>query len=189
MRIVLVGAPGSGKEDLAWELRDAFQKKDQNLIGPVGDASEAGETVGPITDYRTELMIGVDRIFDMLHLGEGNDVVFTGTILDNVVHTLVHVAAATNAGAFSYGEELRWEWTTQLLYAMMLDSFKADHVFYLRGGEPEDLAGFYPELLDQVQVDYVELEGDRSAYLETVLQKLEADEPRPDNGDTEPKDA
>jgi hypothetical protein len=192
MRIVLVGAPGSGKEDLANAILAALVERGTPGIGPVGDAQEIvssmGYAVGPIADYRTELLVAVDRAFEMTVLGDDIDAVYTGTLLDNVAHTLVILSAGINSGAFSQGEALRWDLTSQLAYGMMIDSFKADHVFFLGGGE-SDLAEFYPELLSQVQVDYVELGDDPLDRLETVLQKLEADEPRPDNGDTEPKDA
>lgn len=125
MRIILVGAPGSGKRTKGRELRDALGNVE--LFDVMGDLY--GELqLSDLSDYRTEVTIATDR----LALEEG---IHTHSLIDSLAYSATRLHRMLDLKNVSDGQMLRWQAATGLVALMFVDSFRADLIFLLSGND------------------------------------------------------
>jgi nicotinamide riboside kinase len=140
MRIGLVGAPESGKSDLAIALAAAL--KDKGVVMVVDDYVEqitdrSDTALGSMATYLGNLQVAVGRMeFENKALEDSPDVLITcGTIIDTIVynalHHMVHLSTRRKDQRILDHYYERADASTKLLALMMADTWKYDHVFYL----------------------------------------------------------
>jgi len=130
MRIVLVGAPDSGKNDF-------WVKELSNYIklypsAPVEDlmvdffpkSSAHRPAIGPLTDYRTELLLASYRANEMV-LQDNR--IFTHSPLDNIAYAMTIVAFQVENETVSS----QWIGCFDFFPILFQDSWKSDLTIYL----------------------------------------------------------
>lgn len=144
MRIGLMGAPGSGKTNLAEALEDAVVKKD------IADECDCSTPVEIIDDYAvevediTELATGfLGGYLANLHvaferenrerLSSAKTVITCGTLLDTATYATSGSLANLRLGdeAEQQDELRRIEAVMKVFSCMYVDTFMYDYVFYL----------------------------------------------------------
>lgn len=151
MRIILVGAPGSGKRTKGRELRDALGNVElHDVMGDLyGDLQ-----LGDLCDYRTEVAIATDRV----DLGSG---IHTHSLIDSLAHSATRLHRMMELKNVSDQQLLRWQVTTGLISLMLVDSFRHDLIFFLKGNDGSEfgktLEFALRATLEESELDFHEL--------------------------------
>lgn len=159
--IVVVGAPGSGKS----EIIQALASKEEGL---------AEYAVGPLADYRYEVWLATQRVMASMKEKESTRVYFH-SLLDSVAHSTVRVTRLIELE--DDVELLRWQLTLHLIARMLIDSFRADKIIFLRGndGQPfnKDVEDALAAALKEFNAEYVTVETPEQAT--QILQEIMSD--------------
>jgi hypothetical protein len=177
--IVLVGAPGTHREELALALAkelgsdwDVAATKDFSWLG-THHPKLSKFSLGPITDYRVELSLALWRAFRM---NGYRPTIFADSVLDNLAHSCVYGADSIEAGNPS--EIQRNVLLSGMLYTLVQDSFRADLVFFIPfDGETEDgfaeqLDKLYPDLFEQFGLTPIYLSGTLEEQLSKIMENI-----------------
>jgi hypothetical protein len=157
MRVILVGAPDTGKSNLAQELHQALKARDVILVvsGSSNDyMATFGKAVGLLADYRVELSLAVRRAMAMSDIGNA---IFEGTLLDNVAHAAAKYKRLLEDGG---DEEVAYtQWLTMTLCAKMVrDTWKSDYIIYIHPSDAEPFKADVNEglltMLRELNLDY-----------------------------------
>ena len=154
MKIYLVGAPSTDKTKLA----SAVQAAAPYLKLFVTPDDPDGPALGAQADYRTEMVLAVDRMRASM---DSNDWIFTGSLIDSVAHTAVNFTARSSY--LNADETALHLMTSHVIAAMLRDSFKHDYVFFLPGHSDEfgeEIEIGLQAVLDTFGLSYVELGTD-----------------------------
>lgn len=150
MRVVLLGAAGAGKDDLAKALVTRFPELGQPKGHPTSLLPE-GLAFGSLADYRTELTLAGLRALQIT----SEEGLYTHSVLDNLGHEYVRFSELGNADLLDETETTRHFLLSGILYAMVVDSFKVDILIWVpqeRGlittSFDAAVDDFYPEVLD-----------------------------------------
>lgn len=151
MRIILVGAPGSGKRTKGRELRDALGNVELHDV--MGDLY--GELqLGDLSDYRTEVTIATDR----LALEEG---IHTHSLVDSLAYTATRLHRMLDLKNVSEDQIMRWHAATAVVALMFVDSFRSDLIFFLDGNDGSEfsksLEYALKATLEESELDFHEL--------------------------------
>lgn len=156
MRIILAGAPGSGKSKILQQLPEEL------IAAPDRADGEERLQTGDLADYRTELAIAVSRV-------EQEDGVAKHSLLDSVAHTAVRLDRMIRNKSVSDKELGRWIATAQLVVMLLQDSFKYDKVFFIPGNDGTEFAEqieiALKALLEESQTNYTLTSVDKAAKL------------------------
>lgn len=176
-RYILVGVPGSGKTKLAEELA---QTLDAEIVGSPEDVLNPDYyTLGPQLDYRAELLLASHRA--ATHVGpnesEAECMVFDGSLVDNLAYVIRRCERDEKYKSVDEKTELTNLLLVPVIGAMLVDSFKYDHVFFLESeGEDEEtrlLQARMKEILDELVPDHTVLRADeREKWGEQVKAKI-----------------
>lgn len=124
MKIILVGAPGSGKRTKGRELRDALNVELYDVMGDLYGELQLGD----LSDYRTEVTIATDR----LALEEG---IHTHSLIDSLAYATARLHRMLDLKNVSDDQIMRWHAATAVIALMFVDSFKSDLIFFLDGND------------------------------------------------------
>jgi hypothetical protein len=162
LKIGLIGAPGSGKTELAEALSNELN------IGVIDEYVGAVEhrlnyVLGRYATYVGNLAVMMERFACEREVGD--DYIVCGTPVD----TVTYMAASSYFGGHE-GWQMRSASSLAVAGCMVDDMWEYDHAFYLPGGsavENEDnyLKGIEDELpsaLKAFDIDFVELEPHKS---------------------------
>jgi hypothetical protein len=144
MRIVIAGAPGVGKNELAVELQSELKKRGHSL--PIAGSSNDymatfGKAVGVLADYRVEMSLAVRRAFMM-----DQPAIFEGSLLDSGAHAAAKYKILFDQKAGSEEELYTWWLTLQIISCMIRDTFSSDYLIYIT---PTDELEGYVDYIDE----------------------------------------
>jgi hypothetical protein len=169
MRVVLVGAPDSGKNSVAQELikQNLVQKSLGHPVEILDPYLEVA--VGELADYRVEVLLAARRAF----LQAEEDVVFTHTSVDNIAYaaqrasTLLHIDEGSPEAATAAA-------VLKLVADMFIDSFRGDVIIFLTGNDGteygQELENLLEYALDDFNIDHTVVEEDFPERLEKVVE-------------------
>lgn len=152
MIITIVGAPDTGKGDVALKLNES-------LSIPATSGRLLGDEilVGPLADYRTELWLAADRaIYDRT-----KDRIFWHSLIDSMAYVSVRLAGIINVDPTNQLTITRWTMTFDMVLLMTQDGYKSDHTLYLPyKGDDEDskeIDGGIRATLDSLEIPHKEI--------------------------------
>lgn len=156
MRVVLVGAPGSGKTELVEALRDRFMVvRDPTL------KISSSYALGQLADYRVELLVAAQRAH--LDPPRKKRQLCCHSLIDSLTYSAVRVANMVKYVNVDEQTLERWWLTAYMISALFLDTFTADHVFFLPGHDntswSEQIENTLRETLESIEIKYVQLTG------------------------------
>jgi hypothetical protein len=155
MRIVLVGAPNSGKSRLASVLTQKNQSMKRSAPPQDLDKIMGKELAyGMFTDYRVELKLAVDRALEMERLDHA---VYTHSLIDSLAYTARRLNRIANHGGISEDLAVSWVNVLELVSSLAIDSFRSDFIFFVQGGNVEQYEALR-EVLDAFQLSYIEVD-------------------------------
>jgi hypothetical protein len=174
MRIVLVGAPGAGKKELAQSLSNTLDCS----VYQTGFESDGETPVGMLADYRNELRMAIDRA--RAHL-ESENCIFVTSLLDSIAYSTYRTESLLRNEA---PRELiqRWILVSDVITMLASDSFEYDLLFFVPLIPDEDTDEFalefdnlwqeyfrndVPQLKDMYEVDVA-----RSERVEFCLERI-----------------
>lgn len=156
MRIILTGAPGSGKSQKASLLASSLTP--EFSLTPIGSELDTEHEVGQLADYRQELSMAMTRTIDHL---EKDDVILYSSLLDSMAHSGARLTRIVTNQNVSDDEQLRWMLTSQIIAALLLDSFKHDLIFFVPGNDGTEFSKMVEiaieKLLLEMQIGYTTL--------------------------------
>jgi hypothetical protein len=154
----LVGAPDTGKEQVALSLRaflnegeceDCFDYDPKRL-------TLAHEQGGYLTDYRSELLIAANRAT----APADRNLVLTHSLIDSVAYVGLQVKALLEEDDTN-PDVIRWGTTFNACLQMLVDSKQPDRVLYLpyEGDDDKarDLDEAIQDVLDTLEISYTEI--------------------------------
>lgn len=151
-RFYLVGAPGVGKSKIAEQVAERF---DERLS--FYEDFESRYALGSVADYRVELSLAMAR---WKREQTYAPTLFKHSLLDNLAYT-TYAVSRFKLGTVSHGTVEREVLVMAAVGAMITDSFKYDHIFFVRGDfDPnEDYDQYQMQtilqmLLDEYQLNY-----------------------------------
>lgn len=144
--IALLGAPGSGKTELAFRLSDTFDGSTRVIDGYADYAVEDGEyEIGLNGGYMASMSIAIARYNEERIAGHKTkpDLMITcGTVIETAVYTAMHFERSLtlkNTDEEKMEEAKRFQGCTSMLAVMFMDMFKYERAFYLPSlSKPED---------------------------------------------------
>jgi hypothetical protein len=131
--------------------------------------------LGPLTDYRVELQLALNRSLEMTEFGDG---IFIGSLLDNMAHEYIRYELFKRTEIEDEAMEVRHYLTSALLYAILIDSFSADIVAYLPPEEPltdeyeQKVDEFYSDIFDFFSIDTLTLSKDKTQSLKLLINEV-----------------
>jgi hypothetical protein len=135
MRIVLMGVPDSGKEELGYELMKLYPRFQPRLLGSATNLLtrtysnlDKIPALAELADYRVELFLSLSRALEMR---EFEDAIFVGSVLDNCAYHYVNYEDFVRSGIEDEALDTRYYLTAATLYATMIDSLSADLLVHL----------------------------------------------------------
>jgi len=130
MKIVLVGAPDSGKFNVSDKLAAYFdEKKNPESIWAACeiDIDMGDEDGGFLYDYREELRLAVTRATS----ASDTATVSHHSLIDSNSYTVVRLLDLVNQDPTNSREIERWFNVLGIVSIMLEDGYKADHTLYL----------------------------------------------------------
>jgi len=153
MKVVLVGAPGTGKNELLCELVKRYKLSPWRSPNALLD-----QVVGQLADYRTELRLAISRAQNPTHD------LYDHSLIDSVAYTSTRYMNMLNNGTVSDEELFRWMMTFHMAALLLRDSFKADKVVFIPGNDGESFSKQIEEALletlKQLKIEYDTLTED-----------------------------
>lgn len=188
-RIALIGAPTSGKTELAQQLREALLPRSfQCIDGYVEKLSEqTNQAFSHYANYLGNCQVAIARwqheihTEDILNPDGGLDVRVTcGTIVESTVYAALHAIAEQNSG-LAPGTDRRAAITMAWLGVMAYDTWVYDHAFYLPlpdGADQWDriVDQHIPEAAETLSVNLTELPMARDERVGKVLEAVVSSE-------------
>jgi hypothetical protein len=165
MRIVLVGAPGTGKDVFSNDLHQAL--KDKGFVLPIAGSSNDymahyGKAVGALADYRIELSLAVRRAISMQDL---ENAIFEGSLLDSVAYSAARYKRLIDEDLVDDQVGYTWWLTMSLITSMLRDTFRADHVIYIKPANANEFKADINEALlavmKELKIEYREVYEDQ----------------------------
>lgn len=168
MRIVLVGAKDSGKRELANKLQEKLG--DYKITPSVEDFTDPF-AIGPLADYRTELTIAIDRVYNRYI----DNLIQVNSLIDSFAYSATRLMSVLESD--NRLDITRWLLTNQLIVLLIRDSFETDVILFLES-DPKDIFdqkinGILKEELNQLNVSYTTLEGNLDEQLRVALEVVE----------------
>lgn len=165
MRVLIIGAPDTGKRKIAAGVRDKLPDLELQLEP---DHSHPEAALGVMSDYRVELSLALERMW----FAQKDHTVSTHSLVDSVVYSFNKIE---NGAEYMTGDEIdRWLLTVPLIGSLLADSFKYDHIFFLPGST-EDTA-YIEETLQDVLTDfglsYIELGSDVQENIKVIVETV-----------------
>lgn len=155
MRIVLAGAPDTGKLNLANAIC-----KQYSLGLETGVVIPKTYVLGRQADYRVELKLASDRAFvSQQHKTQAWHHVYTHSLLDSVAYSTLRLLDFREKDATQYMID-KWIMTTGVIAAMMRDTFEHDHLLFLTGGDKE-ISEMLVTVMDSAELKYTILDQDK----------------------------
>jgi hypothetical protein len=168
MRFVLVGAPDTGKAKI---IREVSERSTHRVsYSDSMYSSQADYAVGYLADYRMELALAVERVFQAADdLGINSHVIYSHSLLDNVAYSAIRLISLRDGGASEYTLE-KWRALVTIIAVMCRESFKSDHIFFLHSDDEEQatLENALLTVLDSFNLDFTTLDGTEEENIETV---------------------
>jgi hypothetical protein len=174
MRFVLVGVPGTDKGKLT-----------RALARSLGISACSGLTVsdefalGALADYRAELGLATDRCFQ-IQSEPKNPTIFEHTLIDSLAYaSLRYVMMRDYQNVDEYTQE-KWASVAALAGAMLRDTFRYDHVFFISrtfegdGDVEEEIQSALLSVLEGFGIPYTHLEGKYEENRDAIAQTIEA---------------
>lgn len=197
LKIALIGAPTSGKTELAQQLRQALKDRKVAVVdGYIQDVEQRSNVVlSHYATYLGNIQAAIGR-FEAERLAESNEpevAITCGTLVETAVYvaTLAHITNESAQGDTNYRivNDARAALTMQWLGVLKIDLWDYDLAYYL---PLEDGADRWNEVVDQhiveaastMGVDYTELPADRSQRVGIILQEILALETTPPDEQT-----
>jgi hypothetical protein len=130
-RFVVTGAQGTGKGKL---VRGLARK--HSLVTDEGMPKlPEGVALGTLADYRIETLIAVHRC--MAHLQPANkSVIYEHSLVDSLAYVSTRCIRLSEMDGVDYAQE-KWASVLGVTASFLRDSFRIDHVFFLKGADPE----------------------------------------------------
>lgn len=187
LKIALIGAPNSGKTELAQQLSEALNDRNvstvDNYIAEVEQRSDV--VLGHYATYLGNVQAAIGR-FEAERKARAsidNDgiVITCGTLVENAVYTatLAYIDAQSTEGnaALNMINNSRANLTMRWLGVLRHDTWEYDLVYYLPLGDDADK---YDKLVDEhiaesaevLGVEYIELPTAHDARFSIVLQEI-----------------
>ena len=147
-------------------------------------------SLGTLSDYRVEVALATWRAFEML---ENDHALFSYSLLDNLAYHYISYSDHVSAGTIDDAENARGYLTSGLLYAMLVDSFRADVIVYIPLSD-DAMTNSYGSVLDEFFVEamdqgfgmkYITLDGALAGVSELTELIEKAKEADGTSGDTE----
>lgn len=162
MRVLLVGAPGSLKNETWRYLQNDYKYWGYNINLPDVLGSSEAPALGALADYRTELLIAAHRA----HVRDYKDVeVYLNSLIDSLAYATVRLAYNV-ADPISDEQTERLLLTEMVIGAFVRDTLSYDLVFLFPGYDGEEgdfnhqLSVFYPQLLDALEIEHTVLDAE-----------------------------
>ena len=134
--IVLIGAPGSGKTELAEAIKHLHPS-----FG-IGDSPQSmvpgGIAIGQLADYRAESHLATSRIFqEQIMRNNGLNMIYTHSLIDSLAYTSLRNENMQD-GIVDENTKNAWFVWLGMLMIMGMDSLRADLLFFLEGHDYRD---------------------------------------------------
>jgi hypothetical protein len=172
-RVVIVGAPGAGKS----LILDKILSKHDVLVQD--DIEVNGWAAGPLADFRTELIIAVDRMTNNL-VTIDKDVLAIHSLIDSLAYASTRVYQIVNSGVANEEESFAWNLTMHEIALLLRTSFHADSVLFLAGNDGEAHSQVIEDaivsILNEYKIEHTSLTGDVLQDAETIATILEQHE-------------
>ena len=150
--IFIVGAPDTGKDQIAQALVERFTDLSYRVEWPEKD----GYALGATADYRIELRLALERSLER----PSGATIYTHSVLDNLAY-LTFAISRYQLGTVSHETMQRTILAWTITGLILMDSFKHDHVFLLQGDfDPTDdyvsheMQTILQMILDEYQINY-----------------------------------
>lgn len=160
-RFYLVGAPSIGKAKIANELAERFDER----LAIFDEHFNTPWALGTVADYRIELHLALSRFMrdcDMPTL-------HSHSLIDNLAY-ITYALSRYKLGTVALGTVERAILTMTILGTILRDSFKYDHVFFMRADfDPNEdcdqyqLQTILQMILDDYQINYSIIDVDEDA--------------------------
>jgi hypothetical protein len=137
MKIVLLGAPGSGKRLFAdeWIRRYGYMAQ-----GDVRSWSGGFDfALGPLADYRVEMFLLSRRVVETMNPPHTNTISIT-SLLDSYLYIVRRLEIVSEMGEQFATDMKKWWLLAELAGQILQDTFNPDLIFYLPGNKGDDCA-------------------------------------------------
>lgn len=171
MIIQICGAPGAGKQRLAEGILEANQGFDLQ-VDPVHTIEARYDLpVGMMMDYRTEMLVGLERVHMPLEMRGSSNIIMTHSIFDSVCNAMLRTR---DLSASMLPVAMVWAGVVESLSWIAQQSMGYDIFLRLPGYEEDDLDwnGRINKMIDELIVEAVpeciELRGTLAQNVQTV---------------------
>ena len=174
MRIILVGAPGSGKRELAEAVAEALDIEVAD--DPVTVMGPDDPAVGMLTDYRIEMQMALLRALRP----SSKDEIFTHSLIDSTAYSTLKLDDMIDADA-DMPDTFRWILAAGAITSVAEDSFQADFIFLLPGYDDDGLdfnKRLYETLVEVLELavpEYVLIQGDLERRVEIIRNVVQSE--------------
>lgn len=187
LKIALIGAPNSGKTELAQQLSQALPDRDTRIVDNyIAEVEKRSDSVlGHYATYLGNIQAAVGRFeHERTHFKkdvEGAIGIACGTLVENAVYTatLAYITHQSSGGdsSFRMANDTRANLTMTWLAILAHDLWDYDLVYYLPLPEDADkwdaiVDQNIPESAEALNVEYVTLPTARDARVGIVLQEI-----------------
>jgi len=162
---IIVGAPGTRKSQIAEDLLSLFPEQ---LLFPTDPVTNSGTfALGSLADYRIELKLALGRILET----PTSDLptLRIHSLIDNLAY-ITFALSRYQMGTVSQKTAERAVLIFTVIGNLLVDSFEADHVFFLMGDfdpvddyEQYELQSILQMILDEYSIPYSLIESNEDA--------------------------
>lgn len=160
-RFYIVGAPGVGKSKIVEAVAERF---DEKLF--FHEDVETRYALGSLADYRVELALAMHR---WKREQTYAPTIFAHSLIDNLAY-VTYALSRYRQGTVRIGTVERAVLTMGIVGAMLTDSFKYDHVFFIRGDfDPNEdydqyqIQSVLRMILDEYKIEYTTIDASAEA--------------------------
>lgn len=179
LRIALVGAPGSGKTELAQQIKQALDKDVaivDRYVQNLGDRTNiAFDHYG---NHFANAMVLTERVAAELAEREHEAVVTCGSLIETTIYSAIFALsnADTGVGQVNLINDKRAQVAMTWLGMAVLDTWNYDFAFYCPHDGQDHWQGivdeYIPEAIESLQVAVVTLPKDRPERIAKVLETI-----------------